>query len=294
MKNGLLRIIAVCCALLWAAPCPAQTLKQVKTWRVGDAQVIVFTLQFDPDGFDTAQRLQVVAGGAVVASVEDQRIVLDRWISAPKGTPFPSMGTNLTGGTSPQLLVQGHSGGAHCCTTLHLIDLDSGFRNVELPIGGHYFSYLRRQPGEAGWIAVGHDGTFAYWKTDFVQSPAPQVLFRPVAGTWTLAADLMRKPAPSAEDVAKWTGEVRKAGSTDKVPPRLWEVALDLAYSGHLALAERFVDLAWRDGFPGREEFRRDLFSCRLRRSPVWPALAEMNGREALPPDESCPEDDGG
>lgn len=71
-------------------------------------------------------------------------------------------------------------------------------------------------------------------------------------------------------------------------PPHLWWRALELVYEGNLAAAEAFFDEAWRPGKPGREEFRRMLFACKLRESPFWPDIAAMNGVEPVPPEGKC------
>ncbi len=52
-------------------------------------------------------------------------------------------------------------------------------------------------------------------------------------------------------------------------------------------------DLAWNPKVAGKEEFRRELFRCRVRKSHLWPEIAAMNGRPAHPAEGICPAEDG-
>ena len=48
-------------------------------------------------------------------------------------------------------------------------------------------------------------------------------------------------------------------------PPRLWDVMLDLVYTGHAERADRFLDQAWPPEAAGREEFRNDFWRTLIR-----------------------------
>ncbi len=59
---------------------------------------------------------------------------------------------------------------------------------------------------------------------------------------------------------------------------RLWAVMLDLVYSGNAPQAREFLDLAWPPNRPGKDQFSDEFFKCKLRDSPYWPVVANMNG----------------
>jgi hypothetical protein len=61
-----------------------------------------------------------------------------------------------------------------------------------------------------------------------------------------------------------------------------------MIYSGNLQTALRYFDLAWRPDVDGKDEFKREFFSCRLRKSPYWKEIADMNNVEALHPEGNC------
>lgn len=269
----------------------ADSFSREKTWRIGGA-----LLRLSPE-LDSGQQLDVIVDGVAALTLEDFRLTLENWMHAPDGAPFPKPGTNVTGGDTPQVVVSGFSGGAHCCITLTVIDLGEKPKQISVPVGGHYYSYLEKRAGEKSWIAIGHDGQYAYWRTSFADSPAPLVLFRYEDGAWRMAANLMRRPAPSDRALKKQAEEVRKLPGWSKdrknnavdIPVQLWSEALDLVYGGNMAAAERFIDLAWKPGFAGKEAFRRELFGCRLAQSIYWPELAAMNNRPAKKPESDCP-----
>jgi hypothetical protein len=280
-------MMRVAAALLClAAVTTAWAGEPVRTWRVGGAKLRLVEKPFE-------NRLEIVSGGKTVV-FENAVIAVDQWIEAPENAPYPAPGTNVTGGGAPQVVVQEYSGGAHCCLTLHVVDLDGPPKITTLPLGDNYGAYLRRHHN--GWVAVGNEPLFAYWRSPFVASPAPKVVLQFRDGQWRLAADLMRKPAPSADELERMAAQARESEAWG-VPawdnPRgiaveAWGPAVDLVYGGNMEAAERYFDMAWHPLYEGKQAFRRDLFECRLRRSGFWPEIAAMNGRPAVPPAADC------
>lgn len=61
------------------------------------------------------------------------------------------------------------------------------------------------------------------------------------------------------------------------VAPELWHVMVDLVYSGNFDQAERFMDAAWKPGWPTRAVFW-DRFRCNLQHGRFWPGIAALNG----------------
>ena len=63
------------------------------------------------------------------------------------------------------------------------------------------------------------------------------------------------------------------------VPEALWASAVAIMYGGHEALGWRFVDMAWKPGFPGNGTVSQDCLLDELRgrlaESEYWPELHE-------------------
>jgi hypothetical protein len=96
-------------------------------------------------------------------------------------------------------------------------------------------------------------GTFAYWRTSYADSPAPQVMLRYRDGIYRMAADLMRKPAPAPTELStrarqiqqgKWSEPCPGPPEYPCPPSGLWSTMLDLLYTGHAVLAWQFFDTA--------------------------------------------------
>jgi hypothetical protein len=200
---------------------------------------------------------------------------------------FLAPGHDLTGDGHPDLVVTGYSGGANCCLTFYLFELEPKFRalgKIQLHDDDHQSPhFVRLKPG-AGVQIVLHDWTFAGWHADFAESPAPLVILEFRDGGWRVAADLMREPAPSAEILGSKANNTRvdaMAANYDdpyrvwpdaKMPSELWAYMLSLIYSGHPELAEKFADLAWPARIRGKNRFMAD-FRAQLARSPYWEGI---------------------
>jgi hypothetical protein len=191
-----------------------------------------------------------------------------------------AIGKDITGNGVPNLVVSEWSGGAHCCFVFHVYELGPSFREVASIDAGHGdFSHFANLDHGNSLEFVTADWTFAYWRTGFAQSPAPQVILRFKEGAYGLAIDLMRKSKPTQETL---TAEARKVRSdpswTQKEqPPALWDYMLQLIYGGNGSMAREFLDKAWPLSIAGKEEFYQD-FRTTLSHSPYWKALLELNG----------------
>ena len=193
------------------------------------------------------------------------------------------MGQDITGNGIPNLLVEEWSGGAHCCFAYHLFEIGKKFRKIAvIPIGEAYYFYFARHRPEKGLVVKGHDGAFAYWRSSFAGSPAPEIMLRFKDGKYCLAPDLMQKPAPSesvfnerkAQVAAEWPQPGQPDFSSSQ-PPSLWSFMLDLIYSGQADRARRFLDEAWPSKEPGRVSFAAEFYS-QLATSNYWHDLSNF------------------
>jgi hypothetical protein len=189
------------------------------------------------------------------------------------------MGKNITGNGVPNLVVNEWSGGAHCCYKYFIFEIGKHFKKIAtLDAGdgdGAHFED-RRRDNRLQFIA--NDWTFAYWHTDFADSPAPDIILTYQYGSYILDFNLMRKPPPTQMEIEDKIKAVQKDDSwkEKEAPPILWGYMLDLIYSGNADVAWKFFDKGWLPGIPGKESFKHD-FQSRLRKSPYWNQIEEMN-----------------
>lgn len=267
---------------------------EVKRWMLNGYEIVLERTSLD-EGMDRPpDRLLVLRDRREMARIEDAVVSAEGWIESAltESSPFPTPGTNVTGGDTPQIVVQTFSLGAHCCLAMYVVDLGPQVTVHEVPLGGNYPTWFRKG-GEAGdWEAVGFDNNFAYWHSAFAFSSWPQLIYRFHEGRFELAADRMRRSPPTANELTRDGSAVAAAPwpEGEEGPKELLDKAIGLVYTGNMAAAVRFFDLAWKPGVAGREELKQELFSCQLRKSDHWPGVAALNGVPPDPPAEDCPD----
>lgn len=193
-----------------------------------------------------------------------------------------SAATDLTGDDLPEVLIVEWSGGAHCCFTLHICQFAPNFhvQQIELKHGSDGV-FVQADDDPALEIRM-HDWTFAYWNCGFADSPAPEIVLKHDGWTWKPCAALMRTVSTEvppgdalADNWRRWDKFVARVEPTRVMAP--WRPLLELIYAGRAEQAWDLLDAAWPGSAEGKRDFRRKLIE-RLRRSPAWPALVEMNG----------------
>jgi len=122
------------------------------------------------------------------------------------------------------------------------------------------------------------DSSFKYFLACGACYRPPDVILRYQDGAYRIAADLMRKPAPSREDLesnavqvlddASWRGETGL--EKNLVPESLWSTMLELLYTGHPDLAWQFFEMAWPPDISGKDEFLSE-FHASLKKGRYWP-----------------------
>lgn len=130
------------------------------------------------------------------------------------------------------------------------------------------------------------DDAFYHWPVCMDGEPIPEVVLRWRDGRFAPAADLMRRPAPSLAELESLAAQVRTSPEwnteTGWVPEALWTNAVALLYAGHEDLSSRFVDLAWKQGFPANGEGSKDelidyWLRGRLEESIYWKQICTAN-----------------
>jgi hypothetical protein len=207
-----------------------------------------------------------------------------------EGSPKIPIGTDVLGDCKPDALVVEWTGGAHCCFMIHVFELGEKFK--------HIARIEADDSDHAGFVDLNHDGTyefvgydciFAYWGTSFMSSPAPRIVLKYRNGKFHLAADLMRTPAPSAEELSAMVRSVRSdeewcpsptgadCDVPGTVPVSLWAKMLDLMYGGHANPAWRLLDESWLLEKQEKINFIGN-FCDQLIKSRYWPELKSLVG----------------
>jgi hypothetical protein len=202
----------------------------------------------------------------------------------------------ITSAAARDLVIETFSGGAHCCFSIEVATLGDPF-HISEPLdvrdaGAATFAL----PGNSLLGLRSADEAYAYRWTSFAASPAPELLLRYDTGKgFSLAADLMKKPPPSAEKLQQMMAAMRAdAGWKDSAgsPPTAYlQAVLDLIYSGNLKTAQRYAAKAWPETVTGRQDFIDDLNQCALPSSPWWTSVAALNGIKPYDPAKDCKSD---
>lgn len=161
-------------------------------------------------------------------------------------------------GKGSQLVISKWTGGAHCCTSLLVFDLENEFKKIAEIEGGNY---------EIEIVDLDHDGIpeirvlddfLAYRFSSFAYSAKAQVILKYRAGHYVLAKKQMRKPTPHMASfktkIQKWRALIRKH-ENDWPPPQLIQEMTDLIFSENEKSAFELLDKAWPADVDGKSEF---------------------------------------
>jgi hypothetical protein len=232
---------------------------------------------------DAGECLQVVSGGKVVfrRTVDSfESFTLGQNVVPEHNIPAIANGTDVTGRGHPDMIVSLFTGGAHCCTSHMVFELEPEFKLLAtLNDADDDMAHFERIGADRRYYYLTADWTFAYWPKCFVCSPSALVTLRFVddakGGGFHLALDKMRTPVPKPAEWNKELSAVRKAVSSnalDDMGQALWDTVLNLVYGGHSDLAWKFLDAAGPKAQQG--DFKNLAEFCALlKNSPYWADL---------------------
>ncbi|MBI2472075.1 MAG: hypothetical protein HYV59_12675 [Planctomycetes bacterium] len=191
---------------------------------------------------------------------------------------IPPAGKDITGDGIPDHVVEGYSGGAHCCYSYLIFSLGKQFKKItHLQADDSPFTF-KDIDGDGIYEITGRDCTFAYWETCFAASPAPEIILQYKDNKYKLAGELMINSHPELTDEFNAKLETVKNDPEwlTGVPPSLWEYMLDLIYAGNSKLAYKFFGRAWQGNKGERNNFIIK-FKKQLSMSPYWHEIKRMN-----------------
>lgn len=240
-----------------------------------------YTLRFleDPEiGFiDT---LQVLKGDALVYEGLFEAFLT--MVQEPPGSEFGVLPLGLdvdaTGDGKPDFVLQSYSGGAHCCYYTLVLEREPELAVLAEFDGANTPANLENLDGDPALEVRLLDWTFAYWKTSYAESPAPEVILDLQEGAYLGSPALMRRPPPDKASLEREVMAMRAMVLQARKPiPALWGRMLDYIYSGNAETAFKLLDGAWPEGLSGKASFVLQ-FGAQLSFSPYWDTIAEMNG----------------
>lgn len=212
--------------------------------------------------------------------------------------PAVKPGSDLTGRGHPNMIASYYSGGAHCCTSILLFELEPQLKLLStLETGNSDIAHFERNPQDGRYEFVTWDDLFAYWHACFTCSPMPKLILSPASdkkGSLTFQLDLakMRMRAPTEQEWSdKYLPQARaafapKAAFDDYYAgAELWSPMLDWIYGGQAEWAWKLVDTAWPAEKPGKSEFLNE-FCGQLTKSQYWTDLQPQIGN----PPKACME----
>jgi hypothetical protein len=183
---------------------------------------------------------------------------------------FDPVGVDITGDRIPDVVVHQFSGGIHCCSRATIFSLGDSLVELGTINGGDGEVTLEDVDGDGLPEIRVADWRFAYWRNyAFVETQAPEVLFRFRDGAYRVACDLMAREAPDSLELRARARELTDGWRSGDPPSDFWGYAVDLVYQGHADLALGWLDRSWPSSIPGKTEFLRALRE-KLRGSPCW------------------------
>jgi hypothetical protein len=233
--------------------------KQLITSTVGDTSIQVSVLEGESKQDDDEKIVTLTREGS-------QPITLSNF-------DFDVLYTDPDPTHAPNMIVRGRSGGANCCSTLHIISFSPSLHKQDIEA-------LNADPINIQAVASGGptldflDYSFASWDGHFGGSPAPptSLSWDTIQGHYVLNVDGMRKPAPSnaeLEEAAKALLKEELHTKGPSPPTLLWADMLKYIYSGSSASARTLMDTAWQPTWGDKELFFT-CFSQHLHAGWLW------------------------
>lgn len=271
--------------------------------RFGDYKVIISESDENELRGGELSRVEIFKGKTPVYEMSGHRFFIGSYRGEDEkkecATPI---GMDITGEGQPDLVIFEWTGGAHCCHLFHIFEIGTTFRHIQtidLEDFNDYGEGFKNLDGDPALELLRRDYTFAYWNECFAGSPAPEVILKYSEGQYKMAPNLMKKLPRRQAELYETAAKIRSMRDWKDpeaierghqsglwkvpgpnypkvVPSDLWREMLTLIYTGNMAQAWKFCDLAWPEGMSGEQEFL-EAFKAQLKTSPYWEQIQNMN-----------------
>ncbi len=235
-----------------------------------------YTVRIYTDG-PVAGALEVLKGGTrIYAQIGFARLQVGRTNASIGVIP---MGQDITGDGSPDLVIYDDLAGAYCCMWLDIFEIGQQFRHLGTIWAGDYEPEIEDLDGDGNWEFIIHDGSFrSYLETNrrSGEDVDPLLILHYDDGGYHLAQDLMRRPAPTEEELQQQAVEFQPLPWEYKQELRFWRTVLDLIYSGHADLVPSFLEQV----FPDNNEKQMEIILALRENLPddeYWPEIKELS-----------------
>ncbi len=188
---------------------------------------------------------------------------------------------DVTGDGIPELVLSLHSGTSFCCSLNYIISLSYPLYAYLILFTGNSGIEFKDLNNDGIMEIVTYEDAFTYWHTSYAVYPTPRVVLSLQDNVYKLDPVYMRQPAPSDAKIRVKASEV-KSWSGASMSDVAWKYAVDLIYSGNMASAKKYVDLAWSKNdlteFKTKEVFWKELIKQIQDESPYYTDLKTYFG----------------
>jgi len=186
--------------------------------------------------------------------------------------PLVPNGSDLTGNGRPDMMVTSWSGGAHCCFTHYIFELEPKLRLIAtIDDGDTDLGHFEDLDHNGRYFYLTYE-IWSYWPASFAGSVSHKVILKWEKNRFRLDLERMKYPVPSPE---QWKNALKDVDDVADDRPSLgvlWDTVLDLIYTGHSELAWKFVEEVNPNALKGNNPSLGDFCSM-LKISEYWPDL---------------------
>jgi hypothetical protein len=288
--SGVLLTLALGSGRLARAQFPAEHAEEACSREnlKNSAQVGGYTFQNYVNKEEGTACVQVIREGKVIfrrTNGNDGWFQVGQPANKSDKTPAIPNGVDLTGRGHPDMIVAAYSGGAHCCLSHYVLELEPQFKILaHLDAEDTWPAYFADLGHDGHYFYIAEDWTLAYWPSSFAGSPSAPIILRWVdegtGGSYHLALDKMTRLAPSEQEQKEDLRSAQQYFADGEDPSGsggfIWAPVMRLIYTGHPDLAWKFLDKAWPARFKKDKEDWIEQFCIGLKESPYWPDLAPL------------------
>jgi hypothetical protein len=185
---------------------------------------------------------------------------------------------DLTGDGYPDPVIVELTGGAHCCFTAYVFQLEPEVRLLQSFSGGDTKASPVDINGDGVFEIRTYDTSFVSWPSGFAGSPFPQIIYSWTGSQFEMDVSLTFKNPPLLSELMLDADRIRfdedlwKGVGDLYVPVELYTTFLDLVYSGNSDVAFIFLMRAWNENIPFALKPWKEMAE-RMKQSEKWSEL---------------------